>query len=124
MIKDKIKIGTFEYVDFFPDSPRAVKAVPNSFGALADEWLSSKGALTPATLRQYSNAVGVWKRLLGVNISMDALTYRLLVSKIGGYRWTSPDVCNNYLTPLRGIFGLEYFGRRAIENPMLAIKNL
>lgn len=123
-IKDKIRLGTFEFAEYFPDSPHAEVVVPNTFGALADEWLKSKGALTPATLNQYGNAIGVWKRVLGQNMPMDKLTYKVLATKIGHHQWTSPDVCNNYLTPLRGIFAYEYFGRRANENPMLGIKNL
>jgi integrase len=123
-IRRKIAQGTFDYAEFFPDSPRAQVKAPDAFGTLADLWLESKGQLQPATRDQYGNAVAIWKTLLGERTPIDKLTYQVLSAKIGGHTWASPKSANNYLIVLRGIFGFEYNGRRAADNPMAGIKNL
>jgi len=123
-IKRKIAQGVFYYAEFFPDSPRAQANELNTFGKLANMWLESKGQLQAATKDQYTNAVFMWKKLLGDCTQMDRLTYPVLAAKIGGYPWASPKSANNYLIVLRGIFSLEYSGRKAADNPMVGIKNL
>jgi integrase len=123
-IRRRIAQGTFDYAEFFPDSPRAQKDQPGSFGQLADLWLESKGQLADATRDQYANAVEVWKRILGDKSPMTSLTYPVLASKIGGHPWASPKSANNYMIVLRGIMAMEYHGRRASENPMAGIQNL
>lgn len=124
-IKRRIAQGSFDYAEFFPDSPRAKQPdATHSFGSLADLWLQSKGQLEAATKDQYGNAVKMWKRILGADKPLDHLTHQVLAAKIGGHPWASPKSCNNYLIPLRGIFEFEYRGRKALDNPMLGIKNL
>jgi integrase len=124
-IKRRIAQGVFDYAEFFPDSPRAKAGQDTkTFGALADLWLESKGQLEAATRGQYSNAVELWKRLLGADTPLDKLTHQVLAAKVGGHPWASPKSCNNYLIPLRGIFDFEYRGRKALDNPMVGIKNL
>lgn len=123
-IKRRIAQGTFEFAEFFPDSPRAKARKQNTFGQLADLWLESKGQLQAATRDQYANAVALWKKLLGENKRIDDLTYQILSATIGGHPWASPKSANNYLIVLRGIFSFEFSGRRAADNPMTGIKNL
>ena len=122
-IKVKISLGTFEIADYFPDSVHAEVAVPNTFGELADQWLKSKGTLTETTLYQYGQTVLFWKKLLGTNMPMTRMTYKVLATKIGAHAWPSAKSSNNALVSLRGIFAFEYFGKRANENPMIGIKN-
>lgn len=124
-IKRRIAQGTFDYAEFFPDSPRAKPAGNTpTFGSLADLWLESKGQLEAATKDQYTNAVKMWKRILGADKPLDQLTHQVLAARIGGHPWASPKSCNNYLIPLRGIFEFEYRGRKALDNPMAGIKNM
>lgn len=124
-IKRRIAQGVFYYAEFFPDSPRAKAGQDTkTFGALADLWLESKGQLEAATRGQYGNAVELWKRLLGADTPLDKLTHQVLAAKVGGHPWASPKSCNNYLIPLRGILDFEYRGRKALDNPMVGIKNL
>lgn len=124
-IKRRIAQGIFDFAEFFPDSPHA-KTDDNTatFGTLADLWLQSKGQLEAATKDQYGNAVEMWKQLLGADTPLEKLTYQILAAKIGGHPWASAKSCNNYLIPLRGIFKFEYRGRKAIDNPMIGIKNM
>lgn len=123
-IRKKIAQGLFDIADFFPDSPRANVKPPNSFGAIADLWLESKGQLQAATKDQYGNAVAMWKKLLGERKTIDQLTYQVLSAKIGGHPWASAKSANNYLIVLRGIFAFEYHGSKATANPMNGIKNM
>jgi integrase len=65
-INQRIKFGTFNYEEFFPDSPRAPKTERNqTFGQMCDVWLETKGRLATRTRTQYANGLKVWKRLLG-----------------------------------------------------------
>lgn len=123
-VRRRVAQGAFDYLEFFPDSPRAKTAAPNSFGKLADLWLDSKGQLEAATKDQYRNAVALWKTLLGETTPIDTLNYQTLAAKIGKQPWASGKSANNYLIVLRGIFSFEYHGRRAADNPMNGIKNL
>lgn len=123
-IRRRIALGTFDYSEFFPDSPKAAQAAPNTFGTLADLWLDSKGQLEAATLDQYATAVRFWKGLLGEHTPITDLTYQVLSSKIGKHPWPSPKAHNNYLIALRGIFAFEYSGRRSGDNPLIGIRNL
>ncbi|MEW5965861.1 MAG: tyrosine-type recombinase/integrase [Pseudomonadota bacterium] len=124
-IKRRIAQGTFDFAEFFPESPRAKSNTAIlTFGALADLWLESKGQLEAATKDQYGNAVRLWKRILGADKPIDQITHQVLSAKIGGHPWASPKSCNNYLIALRGIISLEYRGRKAMDNPMTGIKNM
>lgn len=123
-VRRRVALGTFEYAEFFPDSPRAAKEQPGSFGKLAELWLKSKGRLSDATRSQYANAVDMWTRMLGEHTKTGDLTYPVLAAKIGGHPWASPKSANNYLIVLRGILAMEYHGKRAAENPMIGIENM
>lgn len=124
-IKRRLAVGTFNYAEFFPDSPKARCQTTNmTFGVLTDLWLESKGQLEVATRNQYTNAILMWKRLLGADTPVNSLTHQILAARIGGHPWASAKSCNNYLIPLRGIFGFEYRGRKALDNPMIGILNM
>lgn len=123
-IMKRIAAGTFDLAEFFPDSPRAVKRVAVTFGSVADDWLASMGQAAEATRDQYRLAVIMWKRLIGADEDMEAVTFQLLKKLVGSHPWASPKSANNYLIPLRGIFGFHYAGMRAAANPMAGIKNL
>lgn len=123
LIKTAIRTGTFEFADYFPASVRALPPPVNSFGALCDDFFKSKGELLPATKKSYRLAIVIWKNLLGADTPIDKLTYKVLASKLGEHPWTSPQVFNAYLIPLRGVFAYQYHGQDAMTNPMLGIKN-
>ena len=108
-----------------PESKFAAKAAEQvrTFGKLADMWLQSVGTLSAATKDQYATAVRMWKKLFGEGTPLDKLDHQLVAAKIGGYKWPSAKTRNNYLIALRGVFGLEYSGRRTLDNPMIDIEN-
>ncbi len=122
-IRKEVELGVFNLSEHFPSSRKAQAGNAAQFGALADQWLESKGHLSGATKSQYRLACGVWKRLLGSTTPLDRLTHAKLAATIGGHPWASAKLRNNYLIALRGILGLHYRGKLALENPLADIKN-
>lgn len=124
-IRRRIAQGTFVFADYFPDSKLAKdNEHPATFGALADDWLKTKGTLTEATKDQYGTAARFWKKLIGTDKLVADIDYKFLAKKIGEYPWSSAKTHNNYMIALRGIFELEYSGPRTLSNPMTGIKNM
>jgi integrase len=125
-IRAELRAGTFDIGRHFPDSPRAKKLAADTltFGKAADEWLQTQaGALAPATEAQYRNALEFWKRKLGADKAMAEVTHKMLAGVIGKHKWPGARLHNNYLIPLRGVFGMEYRGADALRNPMGGIEN-
>lgn len=125
-IRDKLRLGTFRLEDYFPDSPRAKAGqtanTSSTFGAMSTMWLQTKGRLAKNTLEQYTNALNMWKTLLGNDTPMVKITHGTVAAKVGSYPWKSAKLLNNYLIPLRGVFALA--GREMkIDNPMEGIEN-
>lgn len=125
-IHRQIALGNFQYADFFPDSPRAIatKKAERTFGQVADLWLRSKGQLAAASLHQYGNSVAFWKRTLGEHKAISSFDHQELAAIVGSHEWKSAKSCNNYLIVLRGIFGFEYHGPRAVDDPTSSITNM
>lgn len=122
-IKAAIDAGVFDYAKFFPESKHAKEAGPHRFFDVADLWMKAQGQLEDATRDQYAGAVRLWKQVLG-DAPISELTHQRLAATVGSYPWASPKRANNALIVLRGIFGFEYNGARAANNPMIGIRNL
>lgn len=124
-IRAELRAGTFDLAKHFPDSPRAQTpaAEVKTFGKLATAWLATKGELSAASRGQYENAVKVWQGLLGEDTPIARLDYAAVATKIGKHPWASPKLLNNYLIPLRGIFGMHYRGPLSTSDPMIGIEN-
>lgn len=126
-IRELIGRGEFVYADFFPESARLARTAPaprRTFGEVCRSYLDAIGGLKPATVDQYTNAIeNVWKPLLGADTPFDDLQHEQLAARIGKHPWASAKSCNNYLIPLRGVFGLVYRGPAATANPLLGIGN-
>jgi integrase len=61
-INQRIGDGTFDYAEFFPDSPRAGKARgAHTFGEMCDLWFDTKGRLATKTKRQLRGSAAVDK---------------------------------------------------------------
>lgn len=129
-IEREIANGVFDYLAEFPHSKRAkamAKAVSTpqgkTFGEACTAYLATLTMKPPATVSQYTNALGVWKGLFGENTPLLDITYDRIAEVVGSTPWSGPKLLNNYLVPLRGVFDMEYRGRRAIDNPMAGVKN-
>lgn len=128
-IERDINRGTFNYEREFPHSLRvkrmqeANKAAVLTFGQAADSYLKTVADKTPATVDQYTNALGVFRVLLGEDTPVMEITHTQIAELVGSYPWASSKLKNNYLIPLRGTFALLYKGRAAYDSPMHGISN-
>ena len=128
-IRQRIKLGNFDYAEFFPESSRvaaqveAERAADLSFGQACDTWLQAKGRLADKTLNQYRNALGVWKGLLGAQTPVRLLTHGKVAAVVGGRAWASPKLLNNYLICLRGALKMAGRELQLTDNPMEGIEN-
>jgi len=122
-IRKEVALGTFNLAEHFPHSKHAAQAPAHTFAQLADSFLATKSDKTPATRSQYKNAVEFWKRKLGADRPVSELTHEVLAGAIGRHRWPTPKLKNNYLIVLRGALSLHYHGRKAMDNPMIGIRN-
>lgn len=124
-IRRHIAQGTFQYADFFPESPRAsggsrAAITLKSAGKL---WLDSKGRLASATRSQYANALDFWYDRLGGEKLLTEFRHSELAAFIGSHAWASAKLCNNYMIPLRGLFKLAGRDLPALANPVEGIEN-
>lgn len=123
-IRAEIAAGTFELRRHFPDSPRAdTGSLDGTFGQAADAWLATRHTLAPATRDQYRNALAAWKRMLGADKPLSAITPDWLEAKIAAHPWPSAKLLNNALIPLRGVLGRHFRGAMAAANPALDVRN-
>lgn len=123
-VRKAVARGTFEWAEYFPDSPQAKKAKPaHTFGEWCALWLDTKGRLAKNTLSQYTNALEVWKGLLGADAAIENLTHAVVAAKVGKTPWKSAKLLNNYLIPLRGVFTLAGRELDLGNDPMEGIEN-
>ena len=124
-INKRIGNGTFRYVEFFPESPRAQFEAPaqRSFSYYCQLFLDSKGRAAAATKSQYRNALEFWKKQIGADKAINTVNHAELAALIGSHPWPSWRLCNNYLIPLRGTFKLACRALK-FENPLQDIENM
>lgn len=122
-VNQRIREGTFDYAEFFPDSKRAPKAAgAKTFGDMCDLWLQTKGRLATKSKTQYANSLIVWKEMFGASTAIDKIPHSTIAAKIGSHPWASAKLLNNYLITLRGVFKLA--GRDIkMDNPMEGVEN-
>lgn len=125
-IERDIARGAFDYAAEFPESKRAQalgKPLGKTFDQACTAYLATLAMKPPATVSQYTNALKVWQGLLGAETPILDIEHAKISEVIGATPWKGPKLLNNYLVPLRGVFAMEYRGRRAIDSPMLGIEN-
>lgn len=129
-IRQRILAGTFDYAEFFPNSPKATKhAGGDTFGHYADLYVDAKCSktareLADATKSQYKNELVRWKKRLGADRAMASIRHSWLVSEIGKVAFPSARMRNNSLIPLRAVFELWVADDRMHRaNPMEGIDN-
>lgn len=122
-IIDRIRIGTFDYSAYFPDSPRArgQKAPDPTFGQQADRWLVTLD-VAKSTRRSYEAALrAFWRPAFGDKpirtIKPSDIKAELL------QRVPNAKTRNNYLVAGRGVFGMALADETIAKDPTAAIRN-
>jgi integrase len=126
-VRRAIERGSFDYAEYFPNSPRASQSARRivTLAEIGRQWLRSKGRLASATRSQYRNALAFWyAQLGGEDRDIRQITHGLVAAVVGAHDWPSAKLCNNYLIPLRGLFALAIRDRHIVDDPTLGIENM
>jgi len=124
-IRDKIRLGTFKYADYFPNSPQAkAETIPTQIPLLfdiMDRWLRIH-EIKASTRGQYTTRINsFWKAHLK-NVPIDQVRYSDILEALAEGTWTSAKSRNNELSMIRGPFELARLDKHIIENPCDGIK--
>lgn len=135
-IREAIKHGTFVYISYFPDSPRAqllggAPARDITFRNIAEQAVAAKLALkniSPSTAKSYRAALSsLWNPHIG-DKKITIIMYADIVAAIGSRAWgedggPTNKTLNNYVLPLKAAF--EYARKQRLitreQNPTLEI---
>lgn len=123
-IGDKIRLGNFEYADYFPDSTNAPAPVPQAVPLLfdvMDRWVRVHD-LKSSTRGQYKTRIeNFWKMQLK-NIPVDQVRYSDILEALSNGTWKSAKSRNNELSMIRGVFDLAKRDKDITANPCDEIK--
>lgn len=118
----KIALGTFQYSDFFPDSPKADKGSSPTFLKLARQWMDGQTHLAYATEKEYRAMLNrYWVPRLG-GLEIRAITHGLLLEVIASHTW-SGKTRNNAIGPLKAIFDMAHQDGLIDNNPASRLRN-
>lgn len=119
-IREKVRLGTFKYADYFPDSAQAKVeatrvAVPLLFDVM-DQWVRVHD-LKASTRTQYITRVNsFWKSHLN-NVPIDQVRYSDIMEALAAGTWKSAKSRNNELSMIRGPFDLAIRDGLLTANP-------
>jgi integrase len=119
-IGEKIRAGTFEYLDYFPDSAWAVGSGPAATKPLLfdifDTWLRVAD-LKSSTRGQYTTRINsFWKAQLR-NVPVDQVRHSDILEALAAGTWKSAKSRNNELSMIRGPFELAKSDMHIVDNP-------
>ena len=124
-IRRKIELGTFNYADYFPESPKAqsgVKKIP-TFGDAADTWLKSNRQLAKSSDVTYEKHLNKhWRPEFGKR-RIDEITYTELMAHLSDIK-VAPKTRNNILIPMRRILDAAFLDGVIATNPAARIRNV
>lgn len=121
-ISQKIKHGIFNYAEYFPDSPRAQRSAPITFGQCAQNWLNNQTDKAPATVYGYQKIINNYLLPAFNNRPIDQIKYSDLTRLLASLD-VSAKTKNNILTPIRQIFEIAYLDGDIQTNPALKLKS-
>jgi integrase len=114
-IQRKIASGTFEYADYFPDSPNA-KGTGSTFRDAAQRWMDVQTG-AKSTVASYQTAINYWNGQIGGKQLRDIVLSDLKTAVAKLDKAVSGKTVNNYLVALRGVFDLAEGDRLIRDNP-------
>jgi len=131
-IKERIRLGTFSFMEEFPDFRDWQKVAPHSAyrtcNQVFDQYLAhcesrlSRHDLSFATVRGYRKALdSVWRRALG-SLPFLKVQYSLLMRIVIAHKDWSKKTYNNKLSVLRRAFEFGYRDHPEHFNPARALK--
>lgn len=124
-IVDKIRLGSFRYSEYFPDSPRcgADKFVPVTFRDYAHRYLNLRTDLAKSTLKSYRAALNsFWLPALGKMVLAE-IVFTDVSTALAGRTWKSNKTRNNYLIVLRRVLDAAFVDGIIDRNPADRVRN-
>ena len=128
-IENQIERGTFNYVEHFPDSPRAAlfghASSQQTIGEALDEWLNDiQHAHRNSTYKAYGRAVKQLKPFVGKYKfrHLDSKVIKRMIRHWGHERGVTLKTIRNYLLPLRAILDDAVNEDLLGRNPLDTIK--
>ena len=124
-VGDRIRLGTFKYADYFPDSPHAGNGRRQRrrpcCSTVMDLWLRVHD-LKASTRVQYTRRLNSFWKLHLKNVPIDQVRYSDILDALVSGTWKSAKSRNNELSMIRGVFDLAKRDKHIAENPCDAIK--
>jgi integrase len=118
----KIELGTFNYAEYFPDSPHAGQSSSPTFFEVAKTWIEGQSHLALSTEKEYRSMLNrYWLPELG-DIEIDKITTSKLLEVIALQKW-SAKTRNNAIGPLKNVFMLAHQDGFIDSNPTARIRN-
>ena len=124
-IMDRIRLGRFDYAEFFPDSPRAAHLGRLSFGAFAAIWLQGQQpGLAYSTWEGYRKILDrYWLPRIGGQ-ALAELTGSDLLAALADCAFPSAKTRNNAVSVLRLVFGAAHLDGRIAVDPTARLKSV
>jgi integrase len=126
-IIDRIKFGTFRYVDYFPNSERAgwkQHSRVEKFKEWSEAWLAGKPGIETATRKAYGSAIRFWNKAIGDKFLSDILPLDIENAMTASTAPKCAKTLNNYLSVLRLAFDSARVNRKLTVSPADDVKNL
>lgn len=117
-IRKKIADGTFEYAEYFPNSPRANEAAAGvpMLHTVMDTWLRLH-EVKASTKGQYRNRIeNFWKKQLK-DQPIAEVTYSAILEALNAGTWKSGKSRNNELSLIKGVFEFAKRDKLIPDNP-------
>lgn len=123
-VVQSIRLGSFDYAAFFPDSPRAPQLGKLSFDAFADLWLEGqRPALQFSTWQSYQRILAHhWRPRLGQRPLAD-ITATELLAAAGAAGFPTAKTRNNCISPLRLLFAAAHMDGLIQTDPTARLKS-
>ena len=127
-VNDKIRKGTFNYFNEFPDSKNIDKLglwveETKLFGEVAHDYIASNSHLSKGTIATYIKALNLYWLPIWGGTPIDEIKYSDIAKVVSAIPWQNPKTRNNNLTPLRGVFQLAWHDMLIEQNPCKRIDN-
>lgn len=127
-IIDRIKFGTFRYVDYFPNSERAgwkQHTRVEKFKDWSKAWLAGKPGIETATHKAYGSAIRFWNKHIGDKFLSDIRPLDIeSAMKAATEQKRSAKTLNNYLSVLRLALASATVNGKLTASPADDVKNL
>lgn len=122
-IRQKVDNGTFEYAEYFPNSPHAdepEEGVP-MLHQVMDDWMKVFEG-KESTKRQYNKRLdSFWKKALK-NRPIGEVSYSDILTALNAGTWKSGKSRNNELSLINGVFEFARLDKLIKDNPCAEVK--